>query len=188
MPASSSNIGSLSKAAAWKRYSELVKRADNVEQKDEHFTRFILVTHTVLNQHSIFTPDFFISPIYPIRILHEVDELYDCITIDVDYFSEINLSNYEKSYKSVMAVTWLSYILGQSPSETRSSIDRHKSLRSSSNSIVRSRAKESLQSSATRNALEIPFDNYGLPETKNPMLQVPFSLPTTQAVKHEPIL
>eukprot|EP00171_Calliarthron_tuberculosum_P005685 IDg5685t1 len=134
-----------------------------------------------------FTPDFFISPMYSIRVLHEVAELYDCITIDVDYLSEINLSDYEKSHKSIMTVTWLSYILGQSPSETRSVIDRHKSLRPSSNPVVRSRAQETRQSSATLNAPEILLDNYGLPETENPMLQVPLSLPTTQAVKHEPI-
>eukprot|EP00171_Calliarthron_tuberculosum_P001150 IDg1150t1 len=53
MSASSSNTRSLSEAAALKRYSKLAKRTENLEQKDEHVTRFLLVAHTVLNQHSV---------------------------------------------------------------------------------------------------------------------------------------
>eukprot|EP00171_Calliarthron_tuberculosum_P000660 IDg660t1 len=53
MSASSSNTGSLSEATVWKCYSKPVRRTENVEQKDDHFTRFLLVARTVLNQHSV---------------------------------------------------------------------------------------------------------------------------------------
>eukprot|EP00171_Calliarthron_tuberculosum_P008067 IDg8067t1 len=149
MSESSTDITTMSKGDAWKKYSKLLARTENVAQKDEHFTRFLLVSQTFPNQHKvphntrnsgavlddpedvlttmtdlldasskIFTDNFFVSPMYPVRILHEVAELFDCLEIDEDYIADLNLSEYEKNHKSIMTVVWLSYILGQSTLET----------------------------------------------------------------------
>eukprot|EP00171_Calliarthron_tuberculosum_P017401 IDg17401t1 len=53
MSESSTDAPIVSKRDAWKMYIKLFARTKNVAQKDEHFTRLLLVFQTVLNPHKV---------------------------------------------------------------------------------------------------------------------------------------
>eukprot|EP00171_Calliarthron_tuberculosum_P010161 IDg10161t1 len=54
MSESLTDITIMSRGNARKKYTKLRTRIANVSQKDEHFTRFILVYQTILNQHKVY--------------------------------------------------------------------------------------------------------------------------------------
>ena len=83
----------------------------------------------------ILTADMLMRPIYPLIILFETAHLFRIADVPGDYLSSVNLNNDESKKRHIIVYVWLNSFLGFDPSTARSTVDKYKTSRGSSNPL-----------------------------------------------------
>eukprot|EP00171_Calliarthron_tuberculosum_P023610 IDg23610t1 len=78
----------------------------------------------------IYKDDFYTRPMYPIKALFNVAKFYRFETLDDEFTAALNLSDHEKSDRSIMTQAWFANLAGADADTTRTIIDSFKNKRS----------------------------------------------------------
>ena len=79
---------------------------------------------------SVFTADYFTRPVFPLKVLFNIAELFGFDGIPNDLLAQVFIRDHESGHKSILIQAWFAFVLGLNPSSTCSVIDRFQQARS----------------------------------------------------------
>lgn len=155
---------------ATQKFNKMKAKVNSVVATDDHYTRYLGVTQTVLSQFpmtgqaitpanfenpreikdvmasllppagEVYTDEYFRAPIYPIILLENMACFYGFDTEPEQFITELYLSGMEASNKSIGTQIWFAFLQELDVATTRSVIDRYKTARESPNIAIHARA------------------------------------------------